>query len=101
MPARYTDGATHASPSNTHPAASDITGSFAPHGTNDAVMTAFSRSLRSSIIRADMIPGTEQPLPTIMGIQHLPDSPTAANNLSVITTARLMYPDSSRSDSMK
>ena len=59
-----------------------ITGNLAEQGMNgvNKIVTFFSFSF--SIVRAVIIPGTEQPEPTINGIIDLPDNPNFLNNRS-------------------
>ena len=53
-----------------------------------------SRSL--SIVRAAITAGTPQPLPTIIGMNDLPESPNRRKMRSMISATRAMYPQSSR-----
>ena len=57
-------------------------GSLAPQGIKEVVITVMRRSLSFSMVREAMIPGTEQPVPTSMGIKLLPERPKRRNILS-------------------
>ena len=67
---------TSAEPLKKYPAKSDMIGSFALHGMKGVHMMVAFFSFSSSIVRAVMIPGTEQPAPTMKGINDFPLSPT-------------------------
>ena len=59
-----------------YPAKSDMIGSFALQGMNGVHMMVAFFSSSSSIVLAVMIPGTEQPAPTMNGMSDFPLSPT-------------------------
>ena len=69
---------------------------FAPQGMNVARMTVMRWSRSFSIVRAAITAGTPQPLPTIIGMNDLPESPNLRNSLSMMNATRAMYPQSSR-----
>jgi hypothetical protein len=75
MPIKYASGATHQAPPKSAPAIKAITGSLAPQGTKEVVITVIRRSASLSIVRLAIIPGTLQPVPMRSGIKDLPDRP--------------------------
>jgi len=50
------------------------------------------RSFGSSTVRADMMAGTEQPLPTMKGIKDFPERPNRLKTRSKKNEIRDMYP---------
>ncbi len=66
------------------PAINAIIGSFAPQGINVVVIIVILRSLSFSIVREAMIPGTPQPVPIMIGIKDLPESPNLQKIRSMI-----------------
>lgn len=63
---------------------------FAPHGMNVARIIVMRRSRSFSIVRAAITAGTPQPLPTIIGMNDLPESPNLRNSLSMMNATRAM-----------
>jgi hypothetical protein len=58
-------------------------------------------SLRSdsfSIVLEAIMPGTEQPVPTSMGMKDFPERPNCRKILSMMKATRAMYPQSSRKE---
>ena len=78
------------------PMTSAITGSFAPHGMNVAVMTVMRRSFSFSMVLVANTPGTPHPVDTNMGMKDLPDRPKRRNTRSITNATRAIYPQSSR-----
>ena len=72
------------------PAISAITGSLAPQGIKDVVMTVILLSLSFSMVREDMMAGTEQPVPMSKGMKDLPDRPNRLKTLSIIKATLAM-----------
>ena len=73
-----------------------ITGSFAPQGIKLVVMIVIRLSLRFSIVRVAIMPGTEQPVPISIGIKDFPERPSFLKILSITKAIRDIYPQASR-----
>ena len=70
--------------------------SFAPQGMNVERMIVMRWSRLFSIVRAAMMAGTPQPMPTIIGMNDLPERPNFRQMRSITNATRAMYPQSSR-----
>ena len=75
-----------------------ITGSFALHGIKLVVIIVILLSRKFSIVLLAIIPGTEHPVPTSIGIKDLPESPNLRNTLSITNAILDIYPHISRND---
>ena len=69
---------------------------FAPQGMNVARMIVMRLSRSFSIVRAAITAGTPHPLPTIIGMNDLPERPNLRKRRSMMNATRAMYPQSSR-----
>ncbi len=94
----YIEGATHELSGKKEAAKSAKTGSFAPHGTKGVSIIVSLRSDSFSMVLEAMMPGTEQPVPTSMGIKDFPERPNWRNILSIMKATLAMYPQSSSKD---
>jgi hypothetical protein len=72
------------------------TGSLAEQVIRGATIMVIKRSLRSSIVRVAIIPGTAQAKEESIGIKDFPESPDHRNIRSTKKAARDMYPESSK-----
>ena len=90
IPTKYTSGATHDAPAKNAPANNAITGILAPQGINVVSIAVALLSLSSRIVRLAMIPGIPHPVPIMIGIIDLPESPTRLNTGSITTLTRAM-----------
>ena len=81
------------------PAINAIIGSFAPQGINVVVIIVILRSLSFSIVREAIMPGTPHPVPIIIGIKDLPESPNLRKIRSIINATLAIYPQDSRNAS--
>ena len=75
MPMKYAETDINADPPNRAPATIAMNGSFAPQGMKVVVMIVIRRSRSFSIVRAAIIPGIPQPVPTSIGMKDLPERP--------------------------
>ena len=87
---KYASGATHHVPPKTAVEMSAMMGSLAEQGMNVVVMTVRRRDDSDSMVRDAMTPGTPQPVPMIMGMKVLPESPKRRNTLSRMKVTRAM-----------
>lgn len=74
----------------------DMIGSLALQGINGTSIAVISFSLGFSTVLAVIIPGTEQPVPTIKGIMDLPDKPNFLKTASKKKAIRDIYPVASK-----
>ena len=81
-----------------YPENKEIIGSLALHGINGVRIVVISLSSLFSIILAPIIPGTEQPDPTINGIRLFPLKPIRLNTLSKNKDILDIYPVVSKID---
>ena len=76
----------------------DLMGSFALQGTKGTSLAVISFSFGFSTVLAVIIPGTEQPVPTIKGIMDLPDKPNFLKTASKKKAILDIYPVASKMD---
>ena len=76
MPAKYMDGPTQGESLKNTPAKRAITGNLAPHGMKGVNMAVVRRWRSSRMVLVAIIPGIAHPVPMIMGMMDLPESPT-------------------------
>ena len=87
---KYASGATHHTPPKMAVAMRAMIGNLAEHGMKVVVMTVRRRALSDSMVREAMMPGTPQPVPTIMGTKVLPDRPKRRKRRSRMKVTRAM-----------
>ena len=83
IPAKYQIGPNHHAPPQIA-ANIAIISVLAPQGIMDATVMVIRLSLSFSMVLVAIIPGTEQPVPTKIGIKDLPDRPNFLKTLSKI-----------------
>ena len=82
IPIKYAEIATSGEPLKIAPQIKAIKGTFAPQGIKEVVIIVILRSAKDSMVLDAIIPGTEQPVPTKIGIKDLPDQPNFLNRRS-------------------
>ena len=82
IPIIYALIATIGEPPKIAPQINAINGTLAPQGIKEVVIMVILLSETLSMVLDAIMPGTEQPVPTRIGINDLPDSPNFLNSLS-------------------